>query len=58
MIVEGVMDMIFKAAGGENAVFCLPAAKSCFEPSSRYLSDTITETVRFSEFFTHAKFSK
>ena len=48
MIVEGVMDMIFKAAGGENAVFCLPAAKNCFEPSSRYLSDTITEKVRFS----------
>jgi len=43
MVVEGVMDMIFKAAGGENAVFCLPAAKNCFEPSSRYLSDTITE---------------
>ena len=46
MIIEGVMDVIFKAAGGENAVFCLPGAKNCFEPSQRYLSDTITEKVK------------
>ena len=45
MVIEGVLDVIFKAAGGENAIFCLPADKNCFEPTQRYLSDTITEKV-------------
>jgi len=43
MIIEGVLDVIFKAAGGENGIFCIPGDKNCFEPTQRYLSDTITE---------------
>ena len=47
MIIEGVLDVIFKAAGGENGIFCIPGDKNCFEPTQRYLSDTITEKVSF-----------
>ena len=47
MIIEGVLDVIFKAAGGENGIFCIPGDKNCFEPTQRYLSDTITEKVIF-----------
>ena len=52
MIVEGILDVIFKAAGGENGVFCLPGENHCFDPPSRYLNDNYTEKLRL---FTCAK---
>ena len=46
MIIEGVLEVIYKASGGENAIFCVPHEKACFEPSQKYLNDNITERVR------------
>ena len=45
MVIEGILDVLFKASGGETAVFCLPGPKICFEPPSKYLSDQVTEKV-------------
>ena len=52
MIIEGVLELLFKAGGGESATFCIPGSKACFEPPQKYLNDTITEKLRF---FTCAK---
>lgn len=47
VFVEGLLEVLFKASGGEAAVFCVPGPKTCFEPSQKYLNDTVTEKLRF-----------
>jgi len=45
MMVEGLVEMLFKASGGKDAVFCLPGEKVCFEAPSNFLNDNVTEKV-------------
>ena len=57
MIIEGLLDVLFKASGGENAVFCIPGSEKCFEPPGKYLTDTITEKVfHFLEYTVQARY--
>ncbi len=45
MIVEGLTEILFKA-GKDEAIICIPGQKACFEPSQKYLNDTVTEKAR------------
>ena len=45
MLIEGITEMLFKASGGKDAVFCLTGDTACFEPPNSFLNDAITEKV-------------
>jgi len=46
MLIEGITEMLFKASGGKDAVFCLTGDTACFEPPNSFLNDAITEKLR------------
>jgi hypothetical protein len=45
MLIEGLLEILFKMSGGGDAVFCLPGEKVCFDPPSGFLNDNVTEKV-------------
>ena len=50
MLIEGITEMLFKASGGKDAVFCLTGDTACFEPPNSFLNDAITEKVSYKNF--------
>ena len=44
-MIEAILEVLFKASGGQNATFCIPGKDACFESPQGYLNDNITEKV-------------
>ena len=44
-MIEALLEVLFKASGGQNATFCIPGKDACFEAPQGYLNDNITEKV-------------
>ena len=45
MIVNGLTDILMKAAEGDKVIFCYPGRADCFEATASYGMDGITEKV-------------
>ncbi len=46
MFIDGLVEVLFKAAGGKDAIVCLPGEKACFDPPAQFLNDNVTEKLR------------